>query len=109
MSKSIRYQHLADLFFREGGVPARNQKGERLLLFLGIIDILQNYRLFKKLEHTWKSILHDGDSISVHNPSFYAERFQTYLGKRVFIRGWFIKLDISITFSKPGFAVIFTY
>ena len=36
--------------FREGGVPAKNQKGERLLLFLGIIDILQNYRLFKKLE-----------------------------------------------------------
>ncbi|KAI6220211.1 PIPK domain-containing protein [Aphelenchoides besseyi] len=72
--------------YEEGGVPARNQKGERLLLFLGIIDILQNYRLFKKLEHTWKSILHDGDSISVHNPSFYAERFQTYIGKRVFIR-----------------------
>ncbi|KAI6183210.1 PIPK domain-containing protein [Aphelenchoides bicaudatus] len=70
----------------EGGVPARNQKGERLLLFLGIIDILQNYRLFKKLEHTWKSILHDGDSISVHNPSFYAERFQNYIGRRVFIR-----------------------
>jgi hypothetical protein len=73
--------------FREGGVPARNQKGERLLLFLGIIDILQNYRLFKKLEHTWKSILHDGDSISVHNPSFYAERFQNYISHRVFIRG----------------------
>ncbi|KAI6225395.1 PIPK domain-containing protein [Aphelenchoides fujianensis] len=72
--------------YAEGGVPARNQKGERLLLFLGIIDILQNYRLFKKLEHTWKSILHDGDSISVHNPSFYAERFQTYIGKHVFIR-----------------------
>lgn len=69
-----------------GGVPARNHKGERLLLFLGIIDILQNYRLFKKLEHTWKSILHDGDSISVHNPSFYAERFQSYVGTKVFVR-----------------------
>lgn len=37
-------------------------KGERLLIFLGIIDILQSYRLFKKLEHTWKSVLHDGVS-----------------------------------------------
>lgn len=46
--------------FREGVFPARNQKGENLLLFLGIIDILQNYRLLKKLEHTWKSVLHDG-------------------------------------------------
>nr|XP_037877413.1 phosphatidylinositol 4-phosphate 5-kinase type-1 beta-like [Bombyx mori]XP_037877414.1 phosphatidylinositol 4-phosphate 5-kinase type-1 beta-like [Bombyx mori] len=34
-----------------GGIPARNARGERLLLFLGIIDILQSYRLRKKLEH----------------------------------------------------------
>ncbi|GBP15607.1 Phosphatidylinositol 4-phosphate 5-kinase type-1 gamma [Eumeta japonica] len=43
-----------------GGIPARNARGERLLLFLGIIDILQSYRLRKKLEHTWKSMIHDG-------------------------------------------------
>src|SRR5690606_25753131 len=30
-----------------GGIPARNDKGERLLLFVGIIDILQSYRLKK--------------------------------------------------------------
>lgn len=45
---------------RSGGVPARNAKGERLLVFLGIIDILQNYRLEKKLEHTLKALIHDG-------------------------------------------------
>lgn len=54
-------QHFS--LFRRGGIPARNAKGERLLLFVGIIDILQSYRLKKKLEHTWKSILHDGVSI----------------------------------------------
>ena len=43
-----------------GGIPARNVKGERLLLFLGIIDILQSFRLKKKLEHTFKSMIHDG-------------------------------------------------
>lgn len=43
-----------------GGIPARSAKGERLLLFIGIIDILQSYRLFKKFEHAWKSVLHDG-------------------------------------------------
>ena len=47
-------------FFSPGGIPARNVKGERLLLFLGIIDILQSYRLKKKLEHTVKSMIHDG-------------------------------------------------
>lgn len=45
-----------------GGIPARSEKGERLLLFIGIIDILQSYQLKKKLEHTFKSIIHDGVS-----------------------------------------------
>lgn len=45
---------------REGGIPARNAAGERLLLYIGIIDILQSYRLKKQLEHAMKSMLHDG-------------------------------------------------
>ncbi|XP_052753952.1 phosphatidylinositol 4-phosphate 5-kinase type-1 alpha-like isoform X11 [Galleria mellonella] len=67
-----------------GGIPARNARGERLLLFLGIIDILQSYRLRKKLEHTWKSMIHDGDTVSVHRPSFYAQRFLDFMAKTVF-------------------------
>ncbi|KAJ1360714.1 hypothetical protein KIN20_019755 [Parelaphostrongylus tenuis] len=70
-----------------GGVPARNSNGDRLILFLGIIDILQNYRFLKKMEHTWKAILHDGDSISVHNPNFYAQRFLSFMTEHVFKRG----------------------
>ncbi|XP_048002325.1 phosphatidylinositol 4-phosphate 5-kinase type-1 alpha isoform X8 [Leguminivora glycinivorella] len=67
-----------------GGIPARNARGERLLLFLGIIDILQSYRLRKKLEHTWKSMIHDGDTVSVHRPNFYAQRFLDFMAKTVF-------------------------
>ncbi|XP_058797438.1 phosphatidylinositol 4-phosphate 5-kinase type-1 alpha isoform X9 [Phymastichus coffea] len=67
-----------------GGIPARNARGERLLLFIGIIDILQSYRLKKKLEHTLKSIVHDGDTVSVHRPGFYAERFQKFMAQTVF-------------------------
>ncbi|XP_069993789.1 phosphatidylinositol 4-phosphate 5-kinase type-1 beta isoform X3 [Penaeus vannamei] len=67
-----------------GGIPARNAKGERLLLFLGIIDILQSYRLKKKLEHTFKSMIHDGDTISVHRPNFYAQRFLKFMETTVF-------------------------
>ncbi|KAF4519100.1 hypothetical protein B566_EDAN010522 [Ephemera danica] len=69
-----------------GGIPARNAKGERLLLFLGVIDILQSYRLKKKLEHTWKSMIHDGDTVSVHRPGFYAQRFQDFMAKTVFTK-----------------------
>ncbi|XP_043239937.1 phosphatidylinositol 4-phosphate 5-kinase type-1 alpha-like isoform X9 [Amphibalanus amphitrite] len=67
-----------------GGIPARNSRGERLLLFLGIIDILQSYRMKKRLEHTFKSMVHDGNTISVHRPDFYAKRFTDFMGKTVF-------------------------
>ncbi|KAH9388986.1 Phosphatidylinositol 4-phosphate 5-kinase type-1 beta [Tyrophagus putrescentiae] len=67
-----------------GGIPARNEQGERLLLYIGIIDILQSYRFKKKLEHTFKAMLHDGDTISVHKPGFYAQRFLDFMSKTVF-------------------------
>ncbi|CAL1291737.1 unnamed protein product [Larinioides sclopetarius] len=67
-----------------GGIPAKNAKGENLLMFLGIIDILQSYHLKKKLEHTFKSMLHDGDTVSVHRPSFYAQRFLQFMSNTVF-------------------------
>lgn len=46
--------------FSPGGIPARNSKGERLLLYAGVIDILQSYRLKKRLEHAMKAMVHDG-------------------------------------------------
>ncbi|XP_061593756.1 phosphatidylinositol 4-phosphate 5-kinase type-1 gamma isoform X2 [Cololabis saira] len=67
-----------------GGIPAINGKGERLLLYIGIIDILQSYRLIKKLEHTWKALVHDGDTVSVHRPGFYADRFFKFMSNTVF-------------------------
>ncbi|KAK7945767.1 hypothetical protein WMY93_001495 [Mugilogobius chulae] len=67
-----------------GGIPAVGPKGETLLLFVGIIDILQSYRLIKKLEHSWKSLIHDGDTVSVHRPGFYAERFFRFCTSTVF-------------------------
>merc|ERR1719361_916812 len=67
-----------------GGIPARNHKGERLLLYLGIIDILQSYRMRKKMEHTFKAIIYDGDTVSVHRPGFYAHRFLDFMADKVF-------------------------
>uniref|UniRef100_A0A3Q3W7A1 PIPK domain-containing protein n=1 Tax=Mola mola TaxID=94237 RepID=A0A3Q3W7A1_MOLML len=67
-----------------GGIPSRNSKGERLLLYIGVIDILQSYRFIKKLEHSWKALVHDGDTVSVHRPGFYADRFQQFMCNTVF-------------------------
>ena len=67
-----------------GGIPAKNHRGENLLLFIGIIDILQSYGMLKKVEHYWKSLIHDGDTVSVHRPGFYARRFQSFMKEKVF-------------------------
>ncbi|KAM4540098.1 phosphatidylinositol 4-phosphate 5-kinase type-1 alpha-like isoform 2-T3 [Odontesthes bonariensis] len=69
---------------KTGGIPARNSKGERLLVYMGIIDILQSYRFVKRLEHSWKALVHDGDTVSVHRPGFYADRFQKFMCTTVF-------------------------
>uniref|UniRef100_A0A671MXB2 Phosphatidylinositol 4-phosphate 5-kinase type-1 beta-like n=1 Tax=Sinocyclocheilus anshuiensis TaxID=1608454 RepID=A0A671MXB2_9TELE len=67
-----------------GGIPAKTHRDEKLLIFLGIIDILQSYRFIKKLEHSWKALVYDGDTVSVHRPSFYANRFLKFMSSRVF-------------------------
>lgn len=48
--------------FRAGGIPAQTVKGEKLLIFCGIIDILQCYKFKKKLEHTFKAMVYDAVS-----------------------------------------------
>ncbi|XP_019752613.1 phosphatidylinositol 4-phosphate 5-kinase type-1 gamma isoform X3 [Hippocampus comes] len=91
-----------------GGIPAVNGKGERLLLYIGIIDILQSYRLIKKLEHTWKALVHDGDTVSVHRPGFYADRFFKFMSSTVFRKSSSLKSSpskkgrVSLTVPKCG-------
>ncbi|XP_030620668.1 phosphatidylinositol 4-phosphate 5-kinase type-1 beta [Chanos chanos] len=67
-----------------GGIPAKTHRDEKLLIYLGIIDILQSYRFIKKLEHSWKALVYDGDTVSVHRPSFYANRFLKFMSTTVF-------------------------
>ncbi|CAN4109311.1 unnamed protein product [Withania somnifera] len=50
-------------------------------LFFGIIDILQDYDITKKLEHAYKSIQCDPNSISAVDPMAYSRRFRDYIFK----------------------------
>lgn len=54
-----------------------------VVLYLGIIDILQEYDMTKKIEHTYKSLLFDPLSISAVDPKFYSQRFLNFI-KTVF-------------------------
>ena len=52
-----------------------------VVLYMGIIDILQEYNVRKKLEHAYKSMQFDPMSISVVEPNLYARRFTKFLEK----------------------------
>nr|XP_027069832.1 phosphatidylinositol 4-phosphate 5-kinase 9 isoform X2 [Coffea arabica] len=52
-----------------------------VVLYLGIIDILQEYNITKKIEHAYKSIQFDSISISAVDPTFYSQRFLEFIQK----------------------------
>ena len=54
-------------------------------LFFGIIDILQNYDITKKLEHAYKSFPVNPGCISAVDPKLYSRRFQDFI-RRVFVK-----------------------
>lgn len=72
----------------KGGIFAKmkDEQGNSVdvVIFCGIIDILQNFRFKKKLEHRWKTMRGWGDTSSVQRPDFYKARFDEYICSSVF-------------------------
>lgn len=66
--------------------PSDGGGGEILdvILFFGIIDILQDYDITKKLEHAYKSLQVDPTSISAVDPKLYSKRFRFFI-HRIFV------------------------
>ncbi|KAK7275690.1 hypothetical protein RIF29_16812 [Crotalaria pallida] len=58
-----------------------------IVLYFGIIDILQDYDISKKLEHAYKSLQVDSTSISAVDPKLYSKRFRDFVG-RIFVEDW---------------------
>lgn len=54
-----------------------------VVLYFGIIDILQEYNIKKKIEHAYKSLRFDPLTISAVEPKLYSKRFISFL-ERVF-------------------------
>ncbi|KAL7599024.1 phosphatidylinositol 4-phosphate 5-kinase 4 [Lactuca sativa] len=52
-----------------------------VVMFFGIIDILQDYDITKKLEHAYKSFQYDPTSISAVDPRNYSRRFRDFILK----------------------------
>ncbi|KAG8389717.1 hypothetical protein BUALT_Bualt01G0007800 [Buddleja alternifolia] len=65
-------------------MPSRSGEVYEVVLYFGIIDILQDYDISKKLEHAYKSLQVDATSISAVDPKLYSKRFRDFV-RRIFI------------------------
>jgi 1-phosphatidylinositol-4-phosphate 5-kinase len=76
-----------DPFLLTGGgflFPILTGEVHDVILYFGIIDILQDYDITKKFEHAYKSLQTDPNSISAVDPKLYSKRFQDFIG-RIFV------------------------
>ncbi|XXG60840.1 hypothetical protein AAC387_Pa04g2653 [Persea americana] len=67
-----------------GSTPSHGNNVHEVILYFGIIDILQDYDISKKLEHAYKSLQADPTSISAVDPKLYSKRFRDFIG-RIFV------------------------
>ncbi|KAH9615971.1 hypothetical protein KSS87_020184 [Heliosperma pusillum] len=63
---------------------SRNSGTCQVILYLGIIDILQDYDISKRLEHAYKSLHTDPTLISAVDPKLYSKRFRDFIA-RIFV------------------------
>jgi len=63
-----------------------NEKGERLLLFFGIIDILQTFDICKVMQRQYQTVENREavDDRSIVEADFYAKRFKEFIFEHVF-------------------------
>ncbi|KAL0845947.1 hypothetical protein Bca101_019193 [Brassica carinata] len=70
-------------------IPARARRVKRavgeeeewydVVLYLGIVDTFQDYGMKKRIEHCYKTIQHNSNSISTVHPKIYSSRFQEFV------------------------------
>lgn len=66
-----------------GGCAGSGMQGENEVYFFGIIDILVEYGIKKKMETKFKSMKHDKATISSVEPVYYANRFTQFVKSNV--------------------------
>ena len=63
----------------QGGMASSSASGIREVYYVGIIDILQEYNLWKRSETAVRGLVDDPTEISSVHPKAYASRFVEFL------------------------------
>eukprot|EP00300_Choanocystis_sp_HF-7_P000181 c10157_g1_i2.p1 GENE.c10157_g1_i2~~c10157_g1_i2.p1 ORF type:complete len:191 (-),score=50.66 c10157_g1_i2:64-636(-) len=68
----------------DGALECFNEQNAPILVYCGIIDILQEYDVYKQMENFYKGTRYDRITISAVSPAHYAQRFTDYLQSKIF-------------------------
>ena len=66
-------ENFIDMVF-QGGIPAKDKDGSQCYLYIGIVDMLQEYDIAHKLQYVWKAVKHGPHNlhkVSVQPPGKY--------------------------------------
>merc|ERR1712130_448472 len=91
-----------------GGIPATDKDGQQCYLYVGIVDLLQEFDVAHKWQYGWKAVKHGISQlpfVSVQPPKKYKERFERYLLGEVESSGCFSKVanqDVDEKASRPS-------
>nr|GMC93136.1 phosphatidylinositol 4-phosphate 5-kinase 1-like [Ipomoea batatas] len=84
-ARAVHTSRMEHDFYTGSGASKACAQGSRetsnVILYLGIIDILQDYDISKKLEHAYKSFQVDSTSISAVDPKLYSKRFRDFISR----------------------------
>lgn len=78
-SKKLLPERISLFKTNQGGVESVS--GHELY-FLTIIDIFTVWNVKKRMEHSFKSLVHEANAISAVHPTLYRERFLSFLEQR---------------------------
>ncbi|XP_018453905.1 putative phosphatidylinositol 4-phosphate 5-kinase 11 [Raphanus sativus] len=95
INRQSKLATLSDIFVNSSStnfgmkIPARARRVKRaageeeewydVVLYLGIVDTFQDYGIKKRIEHCYKTIQHNSNSISTVHPKIYSSRFQEFV------------------------------
>eukprot|EP00298_Acanthocystis_sp_HF-20_P014550 c20816_g1_i3.p1 GENE.c20816_g1_i3~~c20816_g1_i3.p1 ORF type:complete len:277 (-),score=48.86 c20816_g1_i3:86-916(-) len=68
----------------DGAMEGIDENGNPILIYCGIIDILQEYSLKKQIENFVKSSTYDKHTISAVAPEQYSDRFSDFIRSKIF-------------------------
>ncbi|CBY40801.1 unnamed protein product [Oikopleura dioica] len=86
LQRKMSRENFQNMVF-QGGIPAKDKDGAQCYLYIGIVDMLQEYDLAHKLQYVWKAVKHGPHNlhrVSVQPPGKYKHRFDSYMLNNIF-------------------------